>query len=62
MEVQDGASETMRNSTERFAFWPGAIIHEHSKHEMTAVKTVTLKQKHRNGNETAFLQPSFPGA
>jgi hypothetical protein len=31
MEVQDGASETMRNSTERFALWRVAMIHENSK-------------------------------
>jgi hypothetical protein len=31
MEVQDGASETMRNAVERFEMWPEAIIQEHSK-------------------------------
>jgi hypothetical protein len=33
MEVQDGASETMRNATERFALWRGAMTHENSKRE-----------------------------
>ena len=33
MEVQDGASETIRNATERFALWRGAMTHENSKHE-----------------------------
>ena len=31
IEVQDGASETMRNPVERFEMWPGAIIEQNSK-------------------------------
>ena len=31
IEVQEGASETMRSPVERFEMWPGAIIQENSK-------------------------------
>jgi hypothetical protein len=31
IEVQDGASETMRNPVERLEKWPGTIIQQNSK-------------------------------
>ncbi len=31
IEVQDGASETMRNPVERFEMWPAAIVQQNSK-------------------------------
>jgi hypothetical protein len=71
MEVQDGASETMRNAVERFEMWPGAIIQENSK-DVTAkagaeekrsrrLLDVTMKNLNQVFGGTSFARVYFGG-